>query len=95
MSLFGFGGARAGGGPVAGGKTYLVGENGPEMFTPNTAGAIVPNHALGGGGTTVNHYNFTVGDVASVSMVRDAIATSQKQTAGAIGRSQRYGGALA
>ena len=42
-------GARANGGPVAGGKTYLVGERGPELFTPNTAGAIIPNHALGGG----------------------------------------------
>lgn len=42
-----FGGARASGGPVSSGRTYLVGERGPELFTPNTAGAIVPNHALG------------------------------------------------
>lgn len=42
-----FGGARASGGPVSTGRTYLVGERGPELFTPNTAGAIVPNHALG------------------------------------------------
>lgn len=51
--LSGFGGARAGGGPVSGGKTYLVGENGPEWFTaPNTGGRIVPNNQLGnmGGG---------------------------------------------
>lgn len=51
-------GARANGGPVAGGQTYLVGERGPELFTPNTSGAIIPNHALGGpaqgGGVTVN-----------------------------------------
>jgi hypothetical protein len=38
-----FGGARAGGGPVAGGKGYIVGENGPEWFMPNTSGAIIPN----------------------------------------------------
>lgn len=51
-------GARANGGPVASGQTYLVGERGPELFTPNTSGAIIPNHALGGPaqgcGVTVN-----------------------------------------
>lgn len=43
-----FRGARAAGGPVAGGSTYLVGERGPELFTPGTSGSITPNHALGG-----------------------------------------------
>lgn len=46
--LSAFGGARAGGGSVAGGKAYLVGENGPEMFVPSGGGAIVPNHAMAG-----------------------------------------------
>lgn len=41
-----FGGARASGGPVSGGKTYLVGENGPELFRAPTSGTIVPNHQL-------------------------------------------------
>jgi len=40
------GGARAAGGPVAAGTPYLVGEEGPELFTPATAGAITPNTAL-------------------------------------------------
>lgn len=43
-----FGGFRADGGPVTGGKAYWVGERGPEIFRPKTAGAIVPNHQLGG-----------------------------------------------
>lgn len=47
-------GARASGGPVAGGGTYLVGENGPEIFSPKTSGTIIPNHALGGGGSVSN-----------------------------------------
>jgi lambda family phage tail tape measure protein len=47
-------GARASGGPVAGGSTYLVGEKGPELFTPGSSGSIVPNHALGGGGGGVS-----------------------------------------
>ena len=47
-------GARAAGGPVAGGGSYLVGERGPELFTPGTSGNITPNNALGGGNITVN-----------------------------------------
>jgi len=39
---------RANGGPVRGGKSYIVGERGPEMFTPGVSGMITPNHALGG-----------------------------------------------
>lgn len=41
-----FGGTRADGGPVNEGRSYLVGERGPEMFTPSTGGSIVPNSAL-------------------------------------------------
>lgn len=47
--LSGFGGHRAGGGPVQSGQGYIVGENGPEYFRPNTGGSIVPNHHLGTG----------------------------------------------
>lgn len=39
---------RANGGPVRGGRSYVVGERGPEMFTPGVSGMITPNHALGG-----------------------------------------------
>ena len=39
---------RAAGGPVKGGSSYLVGERGPEMFSPGVSGMITPNHALGG-----------------------------------------------
>lgn len=50
-----FSGFRAAGGPVGSGGTYLVGERGPELFTPGTSGTITPNSALGGGGgITVN-----------------------------------------
>lgn len=45
-----FGGARAMGGPVQRGRTYLVGERGPELFTASSGGRIVPNHQLAGGG---------------------------------------------
>jgi len=38
-------GARASGGPVSAGKSYLVGEEGPEIFTPRSSGEIIPNTA--------------------------------------------------
>ena len=39
---------RANGGPVKGGNSYIVGERGPELFSPGVSGMITPNHALGG-----------------------------------------------
>lgn len=39
---------RASGGPVSSGSTYLVGEEGPELFIPGSSGSIVPNKSLGG-----------------------------------------------
>ena len=39
---------RANGGPVSAGKSYMVGERGPEMFVPNTGGRVVPNSDMGG-----------------------------------------------
>ena len=90
-----FGGFFADGGSPPMGKVSVVGENGPELFVPNTAGSIVPNHAMGGGQRVTVVQNFTVGDVATVSMVRQAVAGSERRIGGAIGRSQRYGGAMA
>jgi hypothetical protein len=49
-----FGGGKAAGGPVSAGTTYLVGERGPELFTPSGSGSIIPNHRLGGGGGGMN-----------------------------------------
>lgn len=40
-------GARAEGGPVRAGKTYLVGEKGAELFTPTVSGSITSNSSLG------------------------------------------------
>jgi hypothetical protein len=47
--------ARAEGGPVIAGRSYVVGEVGPELFTPSTSGNITPNSAMGG-----NTYQITV-----------------------------------
>lgn len=59
-SALGFGGAKAGGGDVMAGRSYLVGEQGPEMFVPRTMGAIVPNAAAAGGGGNVTNISVSV-----------------------------------
>ena len=49
---FDYGGGRAVGGAVMGGTSYMVGERGPELFTPSGSGRITPNNGMGG--TTIN-----------------------------------------
>ena len=50
MGLFGnlFGGFLSTGGRAQSGKSYVVGEKGPEVFTPGVSGMVSPNSALGG-----------------------------------------------
>jgi hypothetical protein len=46
---------RERGGPVSAGGAYLVGEKGPEILQMGSRGGnIIPNNAIGGGGTTNN-----------------------------------------
>lgn len=52
-------GFLASGGPAFPNKPYIVGERGPELFVPNTAGKVVPNDqmnssAVGGANVTYN-----------------------------------------
>ena len=44
----------ANGGPAQKGKSYLVGERGPEIFTPGATGTVSPNHAMGSTNIVVN-----------------------------------------
>lgn len=61
LGFLGIAGAKADGGHVNGGSTYLVGERGPELFKSSSSGTIVPNHAMQGGAspsvTVQNTYN--------------------------------------
>ena len=61
----GFGGARAGGGSVGSSNAFLVGERGPELFIPNSAGTIVSNETMGSrmGETNIN-FNINAVDAA-------------------------------
>jgi len=56
---------KAVGGPVAGGQPYMVGERGPEMFMPNTAGQIVSNSELNSGGGSGAVINFNINAIST------------------------------
>ena len=90
-TAFGFPG-KALGGPVTGGKTYLVGERGPELFTPPGNGNIIPNDQLGSGGGSTNvniSYNITAFDSQSATT---AIAAQAPTIVGIVEQSFRKRG---
>lgn len=60
-----FGGFMASGGPVAAGTSYMVGEKGPELFTPSVGGMISPNGESGG----TTNINITAIDGPSVKQL--------------------------
>lgn len=57
--------AREHGGPVSSGRSYMVGEAGPELFTPSRSGNITPNSAMGGNTYNIN-VNAGVGDPRAI-----------------------------
>lgn len=94
-SLFGslFGGARAEGGPVSGGRAYLVGEQGPELFMPATSGNIIPNAAVAGGGgrgsgplhvTVHTHIDARGAYPESIADIKSALAQQQQELPGRV-----------
>ena len=52
----------ANGGPASAGRSYLVGERGPEIFTPKRSGVVIPNNQISSGksGGVVNNINVNV-----------------------------------
>jgi len=79
-----FGGARAGGGMVYPGQSYLVGERGPELFSPNTAGAISPN-----GTNQSTTININVSGVSNSSDLRRSSSQLASMAAVAVARGRR------
>jgi hypothetical protein len=61
---------KALGGPVSKGKSYLVGEHGPELFTPMGGGTISPNGRLNGGNVTIIMNGVIDGESARRSIER-------------------------
>jgi hypothetical protein len=94
-------GMRAMGGPVTGGKPYMVGERGPEIVVPSRNGNVIPNNQLGGGGVTVvQNINITTGVQqtvrAEIRSLMPQIADSAKRAVlDAKQRGGSYGSAFA
>lgn len=92
-----FQGAFARGGGVEADRAALVGEAGPELFVPRTAGTIVPNHALGGPSIVVNQtVTITTGVAPTVRAEMAALlpAFKRETLAAVIDAQRRTGGAL-
>lgn len=82
----------ANGGPAKGGKPYIVGERGPELFVPQGNGTVVPNNKLGKDGVAsgavsapiTNNYitnNINAVDAQSVAQL---FATNRKTLLGSV-----------
>ena len=71
---------RARGGPVTANRPYIVGERGPELFTPSGSGSITPNHRMdaGGGGSVnvVNNFSISGGNDEMQAMIAQSVSTS-------------------
>lgn len=79
MNLLGSPG-RATGGPVAGGRAYLIGERGPELFVPTSAGRV---ETLGpSGGVRAVRVSITVN--APTGGEAKALSASSRQVARAV-----------
>lgn len=78
---------RATGGPVSPLRPYLVGERGPELFVPTSAGRVEPNSTVNGAAKNVNialSVRAPRGQDAPVAMQRSA-----RQVASALRRALR------
>ncbi len=95
-------GARAMGGPVGGGRAYLVGEKGPEIFVPGASGQITSNEnlnkALGGGSNktvVINQTNNFGSEGANDQKLAGMIAKLTKQQVyNVLAEESRAGGVL-
>jgi TP901 family phage tail tape measure protein len=69
------GGMFAEGGRPPVGVPSIVGEKGPELFVPDTAGTIVPNSALGmaGGGSTIGSVQILIPDAGNPRATAEAV----------------------
>ena len=80
-------GGRAAGGPVSMGSSYIVGEEGPEIFVPNSSGYIIPNDRASRGsgrstgrmGSSNNYYSIRYGDQNIVTNPAQAAFLVEKQ----------------
>jgi hypothetical protein len=87
----------ANGGPVVGNRPIVVGEEGPEVFVPSSAGTIVPNGVSMGGGVTVHQtINISTGVAQTVRAEIAALMPAiKRQTVDAVADARMRGGSFA
>jgi len=78
----GFGSSYAEGGSPTPNTVNLVGENGPELFVPRTAGTIIPNHDLGKMGSTTTVTNNYINAIDAKSFENRLLESSNTIWAG-------------
>ena len=89
--FFGF----ADGGRPPKGRPSIVGERGPELFVPDSAGTIIPNHEMGGANVVVNvdaSGSSVEGDAGQAEQLGSMLAAAVQAE---IANQQRPGGLLA
>jgi len=72
-----FGGFFAEGGSPPVGKVSVVGERGPELFVPKSAGTIIPNKALGGQAVNITQ-QISIGEGVSANGVMSAMQAAKE-----------------
>ena len=88
-------GGKANGGPVASGGSYLVGERGPEMFTPTMGGGHISpaSQTNAGGVTVVQNINVSTGVQQTVrAEIRQMMPQIAQSAKGAVLDAKRRGG---
>jgi hypothetical protein len=76
---------RATGGAVSPGQAYVVGERGPEVFVPTSAGSIANNASVSGGGGRQVNVSVNLAGAAGGDAPK-ALAQSSRQMASALRR---------
>jgi hypothetical protein len=82
-----FAGTRAEGGPVSGGRGYLVGEEGPEYFVPNVSGRVLNREQMAAGSGSVHveqHLHFDVALESVDDRIRSAAQPLSQATMAAL-----------
>ncbi len=88
-------GLRAMGGQVTGGKSYMVGERGPEMVVPSRNGHVVPNNQVGGGGGVTVIQNNTFGNGVNRAEINAMLPKIVEASKAAVLDAKRRGGSFA
>jgi hypothetical protein len=84
------------GGAVSAGQPYMVGEKGPELFTPGSSGMITPSNRLGTAPVINQNFHFAAGTPEEIRQQMRVMASQAKEEAKTeIFNSMQRGGSFA